>query len=67
MANDIRRPCGIHEAGVSGSCVTGYGCWEPDPGPLQEQNALLTSEATLAQDSILTLILSLHVAYLSVR
>ena len=34
-------------AGSSDSCELPYGCWELNPGPLEEQHVLLTTEPSL--------------------
>ena len=33
--------------GSSDSCELPYGCWELNPGPLEEQSVLLTTEPSL--------------------
>jgi hypothetical protein len=35
------------------SCELPYGCWELNPGPLQEQPMLLTTEASQVQKPVL--------------
>ena len=35
---------GSHGAGVLDSCGPLSGCWESNPGPLQQQQVLLTTE-----------------------
>jgi hypothetical protein len=35
---------GSSETGVGGGCKPPCGCWEPNPGPLQEQQVFLTAD-----------------------
>lgn len=41
---------GSFGAGIIYSCKQPYGCWEPNLGPLQEQEVLLTTELQLLND-----------------
>ena len=43
----IQEDPGSLRTGVTGGCESLHGCWEANPGPLQEQQALLTAEPSL--------------------
>ena len=42
----LKKALGIPGTGVTDSCETVCGCWESNPGPLQEQ-VILPTESTL--------------------
>ena len=48
MCIGIRSP----GTGVTDSCELPYGCWELNPGPLEEQSVLLTAEPFLQPQKI---------------
>lgn len=39
-----RRGVGSSKTGAIDSCVLPYGCWGPNPGPVQKQQVLVTAE-----------------------
>ena len=43
LCEGVRSP----GTGVIDSCELSYGCWELNPGPLEEQPVFLTSEPSL--------------------
>lgn len=48
VPGEIRRQCWTPGARVTDGCEPPpYGCWEPNLGPLQEQQMLLTAEPSL--------------------
>ena len=38
---------------IAGGCVPPCGCWELNPGPLEEQSVLLTSEPSLQPPTVI--------------
>lgn len=38
---------GASGTGITGGCEVPWGCWEPNPGPLEEQRVLLATEPSL--------------------
>ena len=47
LPTKARRGHQIPETGVTDSCLASWRCWELNPGPWEEQSALLTSESSL--------------------
>ena len=51
----LNEGVGSHRPKVIGICDLPYGCWELNPGPLEEQPVLLTAEPSL--QSLLNLLM----------
>lgn len=45
VPDEARRGRWIPETGVTDSCLPPHRCWETHPGPLQVQQAFLTTES----------------------